>query len=345
MITLTIFDAALYAKFLRDISEKRDVRRIEGDIVSVKQNIDKGNIESIELKDGTVIEGELFIDCSGFKGILIEQTLNTGYFDWSNYLPCNRAVTRLTERQDQLDAYTRSTAKEAGWQWRIPLQSRTGNGYVYCSDYISDDEAHDSLNATLDKPAISEARVLKFITGIRKKTWHKNVVAIGLSAGFLEPLESTSIHLIQTAIARLLTNWPDLHFNEFDIEYFNRKTQAEYEKVRDFLILHYHATKRDDYAFWKDCSSMAIPESLTERINIYSENARLYREDTELFTPVSWFAVFQGQNIIPKRYHPIADTLDEATLEKRMNELHRATQRCVEVMPMHEQYLSEIIKA
>jgi tryptophan halogenase len=336
------FDAALYAKALRKLSEQRNVTRIEGKIISVKQDIETGNIQSVELDNGKVVDGEFFIDCSGFKGLLIEKTLNTGYEDWSHYLPCDRAVARLSERLEKVPAYTRATAKEAGWQWRIPLQSRTGNGYVYCSKYISDEDALASLNKDIDTKTISEPKFLRFQTGIRKKTWNKNVVALGLAAGFLEPLESTSIHLIQTAIARLLTNWPDLSFNTHDTEFFNRKTQDEYEKIRDFLILHYHATERSDSPFWEYCRTMEIPETLKKRIDIYKENARLYREDIELFTPVSWFALFNGQNIKPKRYHPLADSLDDEKLEKRMAELYRATQRCLEVMPSHETYLKDM---
>ncbi|MCF2946738.1 tryptophan 7-halogenase [Paraglaciecola aquimarina] len=336
------FDAALYGQLMRKVAQERGVKRTEGKIVKVKQNTENQNIESIELENGALISGDLFIDCSGFKGLLIEQTLKTGYEDWSHYLPCDRAVTRLSERLEELPPYTRATAKEAGWQWRIPLQSRTGNGYVYSSQFLSDDEALASLNKDLDTPAIAEAKLLRFKTGIRKKTWNKNVVAIGLAAGFLEPLESTSIHLIQSAIARLMTNWPDKSFNQPDIDYFNRKTQTEYEQVRDFLILHYCATKRNDSPFWDYCRTMDIPKSLEERIAIYKENARLYREDLELFSSVSWFAVFNGQNIEPKRYHPLADILDDEKLEIRMAELLRATKRCVEVMPSHEQYLKDL---
>lgn len=338
------FDASLYAEYMRNVSEKRGVKRTEGKVVKVNQNAITEHIESLELDNGTIIKGELFIDCSGFKGLLIEETLKTGYEDWTHYLPCDRAVARLTERLDVLPPYTRATAKEAGWQWRIPLQSRTGNGYVYSSQYISDDEALASLNKDLDTPAIAEPRFLRFKTGVRKKTWNKNVVSIGLAAGFLEPLESTSIHLIQSALARLMTNWPDKLFNQHDIDYFNRKTHTEYEQVRDFLILHYYATERNDSPFWNYCRTMDIPKTLEERIGIYKENARLYREDLELFSSVSWFAVFNGQNIKPKRYHPLADMLDDEMMERRMAELHRATQRCVEVMPSHEQYLKDLCK-
>lgn len=338
------FDAALYAKYMRDVAEGRGVKRTEGKIVNVTQTEDTGFIESIELEKGEVIQGDLFIDCSGFKGLLIEETLKTGYEDWSNYLPCDRAVARLSERLDVLPPYTRATAKKAGWQWRIPLQSRTGNGYVYCSKYISDEEALATLNEGLDTAPIAEPKFLRFTTGVRKKTWNKNVLSLGLAAGFLEPLESTSIHLIQTAIARLMTNWPDKLFNQRDIDFFNKKTYTEYEQVRDFLILHYYATERNDSPFWNYCRTMDIPQTLEERIAIYKENARLYREDVELFSPVSWFAVFNGQHIEPKRYHPLADMLNDDSLEKRMAELHRATQRCLEVMPSHEQYLKDICK-
>lgn len=337
------FDAALYAKLLRKLSQERGVQRTEGKIVKVNQHADNQLIDSIELENGRVISGDLFIDCSGFKGLLIEETLNTGYESWAHYLPCDRAVTRLSKRLDVLPPYTRATAKTAGWQWRIPLQSRTGNGYVYCSKYVSDDEALATLNEGLDTPAIAEPRFLRFKTGIRHKTWNKNVVAIGLAAGFLEPLESTSIHLIQTAIARLMTNWPDKSFNQHDIDYFNRKTYAEYEQVRDFLILHYCATQRNDSPFWNYCRTMDIPKSLKDRIAVYKENARLYREDLELFSHVSWFAVFNGQNIEPQRYHPLADILEDDRLEKRMAELHRATLRCVEIMPSHEDFLQDLI--
>jgi tryptophan halogenase len=289
------FDAALYAKFMRGFSEKNGVVRTEGKIVTVNQNPENEHIKSVQLENGDTIEGDLFIDCSGFRGLLIEQTLKTGYEDWSHYLPCDRAVTRLTERQNPLPPYTRATAKKAGWQWRIPLQSRTGNGYVYCSKYLSDDEALASLNQDLDTPPIAEPKFLRFKTGIRKKTWNKNVVAIGLAAGFLEPLESTSIHLVQTAIARLMTNFPDKSFNEPDINYFNERSRAEYLQVRDFLVLHYHATQRDDSPFWNYCRTMDIPKTLEDCIAIYKDNARLYREDLELFSSVSWFAVFNGK--------------------------------------------------
>ncbi len=333
------FDASLYAKFMRDFAERNGVKRTEGKVVEVSQRAEDGFIESLKLDNGKVVEGELFIDCSGFKGLLIEETLRTGYDDWSAYLPCNRAVARACEKVGPATPYTRATAKEAGWQWRIPLQSRTGNGHVYCSEFISDEQAVESLNSDLDGKPISDPNFLRFTTGIRKKTWNKNVVSLGLAAGFLEPLESTSIHLIQTAVARLMTNFPDKSFNQPDIDYFNRRTLLEYEQVRDFLILHYYATQRDDSAFWNYCRNMEIPETLKDRIAVYLENGRLYRHDNELFAETSWFAVMEGQNFRPKRYHPVAEYLPQNELDSRMAEIRRATLRCAEVMPTHERFI------
>ncbi|GEA09890.1 tryptophan halogenase family protein [Alteromonas sp. KUL49] len=337
------FDAALYVKFLRNVAEKRGVIRKEGKITHASVNSDNGHVSSVHLENGEVISGDLFIDCSGFDGLLIEKTLKTGYDDWSHYLPCNSAVTRLSERLDDLPPYTRATAKTAGWQWRIPLQSRTGNGYVFSNQFISDEEALTTLNAGLDKAPTSDPRYLRFTTGIRKQVWNKNVVSLGLSAGFLEPLESTSIHLIQTAIARLMTNFPDKSFNQPDIDYYNARTRLEYEQIRDFLILHYKATTRDDSEFWRYCKDMAIPASLEQRIAIYKENARLYRHDNELFNHVSWFAVFHGQGIIPKAYNPIANQLPVYELDKRLEEIHKVTSKCLDHMPDHQSYLSRII--
>ncbi|MFT6907336.1 MAG: tryptophan halogenase, partial [Oleiphilaceae bacterium] len=316
------FDAALYAAFLRDFSKQNGVTRTEGKIVNVTQAANTGHIESVTLEDGECIKGDLFIDCSGFKGLLIEEILKTGYDDWSHYLPCDSAVTRLSERMVELPPYTRATAKTAGWQWRIPLQSRTGNGYVYSSQFLSDEDAIESLNKDLDTAPISDPRQLRFKTGIRKQPWNKNVVSIGLASGFLEPLESTSIHLIQTAIARLMTNFPDMSFNQPDIDYYNERTKTEYVQIRDFLILHYKATTRDDSPFWNYVREMDIPVSLEKRIAIYKENARLYSEDKGLFNHSSWFAVFNGQGIQPQRYHPIANFLEEKEMERRMTEIH-----------------------
>lgn len=338
------FDAHSYAKYMRGVAESRGVQRIEGKVVDVTQRADDGFIESVTLESGETISGELFIDCTGFRGLLIEQTLKAGYDDWSHYLPVDRAVAQACELDGPPNPYTRATAHRAGWQWRIPLQNRLGNGHVYCSEYISDDEAYAQLKQGLDGAPISDPKFLRFKTGIRRKSWHKNVVAFGLSAGFLEPLESTSIHLIQTAVARLMTNFPDKCFNQSDIDYYNRRTHAEFEQVRDFLILHYCATQRDDSPFWNYMRTMPLPESLQQRIDIYKENGRLYRHDNELFGENSWFAVFEGQNIRPKRYHPIINYLSDSMLDQRMAEIRRATHKCLDAFEDHGSYLHKLCK-
>jgi tryptophan halogenase len=339
------FDAALYGRFLRGYAEARGVIRTEGKITQVHQHAETGHVDSVTLENGETIHGDLFLDCSGFRGLLIEQTLKTGYDDWSAFLPCDRAIARACRKVGEPIPYTRATAKTAGWQWRIPLQSRTGNGHVYCSAYASDEEALASLNADLDGEPISEPNFLRFKAGIRKMPWNKNVVSLGLASGFLEPLESTSIHLIQSAIARLMTNFPDKAFNQPDIDYYNRRTRLEFEQVRDFIILHYRATERDDSPFWNYCRTMEIPQTLAERIAIYQENARLYRHDNELFNETSWFAVLHGQNVAPKRYHPIADVLPEEELDKRMTKMADVTKKCLAVMPAHQAFIDRHCKA
>lgn len=339
------FDASLYGKYMREVAEGRGVQRVEGKVVDVNQRAEDGFIESLTLESGETIAADLFIDCTGFRGLLIEQTLKSGYDDWSHYLPVDRAVAQACELNGPLTPYTRATAHESGWQWRIPLQHRIGNGHVYCSQYISDDEACAKLQSGLDGAAIGDPRFLRFKTGIRKKPWNKNVVSLGLASGFLEPLESTSIHLIQTAIARLMTNFPDRNFNERDIEYYNERTLAEFKQVRDFLILHYCATQRTDSDFWNYVRTMELPETLRQRIDIYMENGRLYRHDNELFGEDSWFAVFEGQNMRPKRYHPVIDNLSDSDLDKRMAEIRRAMHKCLDRFEDHEQYLQKRISA
>ena len=336
------FDASLYAKFMRGVAEQRGVIRTEGRISHADQDAETGHITGVTLESGEHYEADLFIDCSGFRGLLIEQTLKTGYDDWSAMLPCNRAVARACEATGEPYPYTRATAKTAGWQWRIPLQNRIGNGHVYCSDYMSDDEALDSLNADLDGAPISDPNFLRFTTGIRKQSWNKNVIALGLAAGFLEPLESTSIHLIQTAIARLMANFPNKDFTQSNIDYFNSRTLLEYEQVRDFLILHYKATTRDDSPFWNYCRTMEIPDTLKERMALYTDNARLYRHDNEIFGETSWFAVMHGQGMTPKSYHPLADIVPEDTLVSRMEQIERVTKACLDKMPSHQDFIAQL---
>lgn len=339
------FDASLYAKFMREFSESRGVTRIEGKVVDIKQDTDTGFVSSVSLENGIGIEADLFVDCSGFRGLLIEQTLKTGYEDWSSYLPVNCAVAQASEKIENPIPYTRATAKKAGWQWRIPLQSRTGNGHVYCSDFINDEESLNTLHSGMDSAPIGSPKFLKFKTGIRKKTWNKNVVSIGLAAGFMEPLESTSIHLIQTAIARLMTNFPDKNFNPVGIDYYNKRTLIEYQQVRDFLILHYKATKRNDSEFWNYCRTMDVPETLKERIDMYESNARLNRHDDELFGDVSWFSVMHGQGLKTQSHHPAANLIPEKELNQRMADISRTWNACLKSMPNHQDFIDANCKA
>jgi tryptophan 7-halogenase len=293
------------------------------------------------MEDGRRVEGDLFIDCSGFRGLLIEQLLETGYDNWSHYLPCDRALAVPCASVAPLTPYTRSTAHQAGWQWRIPLQHRTGNGHVYCSSYISDDEAAAVLLRNLDGEALAEPRPLKFVTGMRRKVWNKNVVAIGLASGFMEPLESTSIHLIQTAIQRLLDFFPSQAFSQPDIDEFNRQARWEWEHVRDFIVLHYHLNQRDDSAFWKACAHMEVPETLKQRIALYQSHGRIVRDGAELFAEVAWLQVLHGQNLRAQGYHPLVDLVPEADIRAYLNNVETVVQRCVDYLPDHGAFLAE----
>ena len=335
------FDAALYAKFLRRFAEARGVKRQEGRIVNVHQNGETGFIESVELESGRRIEGELFIDCSGFRGLLIEQTLKAGYEDWTRWLPCDRALAVPCESTVPLTPYTRSTAREAGWQWRIPLQHRTGNGYVYSSSHISDEAAADTLLANLDGKPLADPKPLRFVTGRRKQAWVKNCVAIGLSSGFLEPLESTSIHLIQSAIAKLLQMFPRTSFAQADIDRFNARTRTEFEQVRDFIILHYNATRRADADFWNDCRTMDVPEGLKEKYRIFEGYGRVFRENEELFNDTSWFAVMIGQGLKPASFDPVAEVLGEDVTRERLAKIRQAMQTSSDYMPAHADFIAQ----
>jgi tryptophan halogenase len=318
------FDAGLYARYLRTYSEARGVTRIEGRITDVSQDAESGFVTGVTLKDGPMIAGDLFIDCSGFRGLLIEDTLKTGYIDWSAQLPCNRAVAVPTERAGAFTPYTRSTAREAGWQWRIPLQHRTGNGYVYCSDYISDEDATRTLMDNLDGKALADPRLLRFVTGRRAKSWNRNVIAVGLSAGFLEPLESTSIHLIQKAILKLIRCMPGKDMAPELVREFNRQLTYEYEDTRDFIALHYKATERNDTPFWDYNRTNSIPETLRARMELFAHSGRLFINDGEAFVLTSWVAVMLGQGIMPKTYDPMADIVPEADLRKSLTFIRNA---------------------
>jgi tryptophan 7-halogenase len=300
------FDAGLYAAFLRRYAEARGVRRVEGQVAAVHRHGEDGFVAGVTLADGQRLDADLFIDCSGFRGLLIEGSLETGYQDWSHWLPCDRAMAVPSENVGPLTPYTRSTAREAGWQWRIPLQHRTGNGYVYCSQFLSDDEAASRLLARLDGKALGDPRPLRFTTGRRNRFWNRNVVAIGLSSGFMEPLESTSIHLIQAGIAKLIALFPDRGFDPLVIEEYNRLAIAEYERIRDFLVLHYKLTKRDDAELWRYCAAMDIPDTLATKIEHFRRYGRLVAREADLFGPPSWLAVHIGQGNWPEATDPVA---------------------------------------
>jgi tryptophan halogenase len=333
------FDAGRYARFLRTYAEARGVNRKEGLVSNVAVNSESGNVESIELQDGSQLSADLFVDCSGFRGVLIEQTLQTGYEDWSHWLPCDRAVALPCKKIGSVTPYTMSTAHSAGWQWRIPLQHRTGNGHVYCSSFISDDQALDVLTSNLDGEVMAPPNFLKFRTGRRRKFWNKNVVALGLAGGFMEPLESTSIHLIQTAISKLVSLLSTGDLSPHQADAFNRLTNKEFERIRDFLILHYNATARTDSDFWNYCRTMQIPDSLSEKIELYRNNGQVFREDDELFTATSWVAVLKGQGIEPRSINPITSTFPEQELTYEIGEIERSIRYMTDRMPSHEDFV------
>jgi tryptophan halogenase len=335
------FDAGLYAQYLRRYAESRGVRRIEGKIVDVHLRPGDGFITSVALQGGATVAGELFLDCSGFRSLLLGQTLNVGFQDWSHWLPCNRAVAVPCERTQPLLPYTRSTADAAGWRWRIPLQHRTGNGYVYCSEFIADDAAAATLLAGLDGAPKAEPRVLKFTAGCRRKLWEKNCVAIGLAGGFLEPLESTSIHLVQTGIAKLMTLFPDRSFPAVEIDAYNGYALQEYARIRDFLILHYKATQRDDTAFWRRCREMPIPESLQQKIDLFSLKGRVLPTPDDLFTEHSWIAVMLGQGIEPAGYDPLVDSLPLGDLRRFVGHAGDVVSKTAHAMPLHQTFIDE----
>jgi tryptophan halogenase len=334
------FDAGRYFLFLRKYATDRGVVRTEGQVVDVKLKPENGFIEAVVLKSGERIEGDLFIDCSGFRGLLIEQALHTGYEDWSHWLPCNRAVAVPCEATVPPTPYTRSTARAAGWQWRIPLQHRIGNGYVYCSSYVSDDEAAATLLANLDGKPLADPRLLSFVTGRRKKIWNKNCVAIGLASGFLEPLESTSIYLIQSAVGRLINLLPDRHCSEVLAERYNQQATFELERIRDFLIVHYWATDRRDSPFWEYCGNMSIPDRLKDVIALFLESGRFFREADEMFAVTSWVQVLIGQNRVPTGYHPVVDLVGDKELLELESSVRGVIENCVKVMPPHEQFIA-----
>lgn len=334
-------NATQYAKFLRKYSEGRGVHRIEGLVEQVKLKSENGFVESVTLKSGEVIDGEFFIDCTGFRGLLIEGALKTGFEDWTHWLPCDRAVAVACTQDGEPLPYTRATAHSAGWQWRVPLQNRLGNGHVYCSKYMSDEEAHKILLDNLDGDPIGDPKFLKFVTGQRKKSWNKNVVALGLAAGFMEPLESTSIHMISTGITKLMATFSLDGVSPIQENLYNRLAKKEATRIRDFLILHYKATERDDSEFWNYCRTMDIPDTLQEKLDLFKWNGQFFREEDELFIATSWAAVMMGQGIMPQAYNPTVDALDEAETAREMNEIEKSIQYLVGNMPTHGQFINQ----
>jgi tryptophan halogenase len=334
------FDASLYAEYLRGYAQARGVVRMERKVVNVELRSEDGFIRALHLDDGQRIEADLFIDCSGFRGLLIEGALKTGYEDWTHWLPCDRAVAVPCESAGVLTPFTRSTARAAGWQWRIPLQHRIGNGYVYCSRFISDDEAAATLLANLDGKPRAEPRFLRFTTGRRKKFWNKNCIALGLAGGFLEPLESTSIHLIQRGLTHLLNLFPDRTFAPVVVDEFNRVAISEYERVRDFIILHYKATAREDAPLWRYCRSMNIPDALAYKIRQFKSSGRVVKYGSELFATPNWLAVFMGQDIWPGRYDTLVDQRDAAETRANLQRIRATILRTAEAAPRHEEYLA-----
>jgi tryptophan halogenase len=335
-------DASLYAKYLRKMSEEHGAVRREGRISKVNVSPESGYIESLLLDNGELVEGDFFIDCTGMRALLIEQALHTGYESWSQWLPCDSAVAIQTESVEEPIPYTRSIAREAGWQWRIPLQHRVGNGMVYCSRYISQEQAEQTLLENIEGETLTKPLHIKFSPGRRRKQWHKNCLAVGLSSGFLEPLESTSIHLIQQNIVRFLRMFPTTGVRQSEVDEFNKQADFDVEHIRDFIILHYKATERTDTEFWRHCRSMEVPESLAHRMRIFEETGHVFREGSELFDD-SWQQVMIGQGIMPQRYHALVDTMSEQELTEFLQHIKANVDRTVASLPSHTDYLAKFL--
>lgn len=335
------FDATLYARLLRTYAETRHVKRIEGKVETIGTHHETGFIESLKLENGKVISGDFFFDCTGFRALLLSQTLGVKFKDWTHWLPCNSAQAMACEQNGPLLPYTKAKAKSAGWQWRIPTQKRTGNGHIYSDEFISDQEAGDTLLEGLDGAPIGTAKQLRFKTGCRETFWEKNCLAIGLSAGFLEPLESTSIYLIQMGISRFISMFPASQHPEIVAKEYNRHMRLLYDQVRDFIILHYSATHRDDSEFWKYCRNMSLPESLEHKIELFKSAGRVFRYEDELFSKPSWVAVMLGQGITPKTVDPIVSALTAEQLEKSLGSMHNAMQNAATNMHSHEMFIQK----
>ncbi len=334
-------DSSLYAVFLRRLAEADGARRVEGKIAEVELSPETGDITALRLESGQRIEGDLFLDCTGFRALLMEGALHVGYDDWTHWLPCDSAIAVQTASVRPPIPYTRAIAHDAGWQWRIPLQHRQGNGIVYCSRYLAKDAAMDRLFSTVEGERMTEPNVIRFTTGARRKQWHRNCVAVGLSGGFMEPLESTSIHLIQRAILRIARMLPAGPISPRDIAEFNDQQMTDMEQIRDFLILHYKATDRRDSPFWRQCAAMEIPDSLTHKIELFRETGRVFRKNEELFVENSWVQVMMGQGIMPQSYHPVATKLSNAELDHLLRGLRESVAKTVAGLPDHQTYVAQ----
>ncbi|MDJ0700503.1 MAG: tryptophan 7-halogenase [Woeseiaceae bacterium] len=333
-------DAALVAKYLRGYAEGRKVRRTEGLVTEVRQNED-GSIASLLLKNGEEVHGDFFIDCTGFYALLIEKTLGIGYEDWLNYLPVDRAVAVQTENLGEALPYTVSTARDSGWSWRIPLQHRTGNGYVYSSEFCSDDEATEKLLDVVDGKTIIEPRIIPFRAGVRKSFWHKNCLSVGLSSGFIEPLEATALHVVLRGVGLFLRYYPDRDCEQALIDEYNRHMLAEYELIRDFIVLHYCLTEREDTPFWKHRKHTDIPPSLAERIELFKAHGTLREGNDQLWQASSWQSVFEGMGVRPEKYSPKTDNLDYEWIRQNLDRMESTIRTTVEGLPTHDQYLRE----
>ena len=333
------FDAGRYARFLRGFAESNGAVRVEGRITQVQRDGESGFVTAVTLEDRRAVTGELFIDCSGFRSLLLGQTLGVPFTDWSKWLPCDSAVAVPCELGGRNEPLTRSTARPAGWQWRIPLQHRIGNGHVFSSAHIDRQAATDLLLANLDGKPLADPNQLAFTAGHRARMWDKNVVALGLAAGFLEPLESTSIHLVQSGIARLMALFPDTGFSPVERDRFNYETTREYINIRDFLVLHYRASERDDSEFWRYCRNLPPPDGLAEKIAMFESSGRIIRENNELFTEDSWLSVMLSQGVTPQAYHPAAFMLDEPETRKRLSHIREVIRHTVTQLPTQDAFL------
>ncbi len=337
-------DAGLYAQMLRQYSEKLGVTRIDGKITQVNCDSEKRKVQTVQLETGETLEADLFIDCSGFRALLIGETLGVEFEDWSHWLPCDRALAVPSEASDDILPYTRAVAHEGGWRWRIPLQHRTGNGLVYSSNYLSEDEATHTLMSNLDTPALGEPHPIHFRTGRRRRQWSGNVISLGLSSGFLEPLESTSLHLVQQGITRLLKLFPRSSIKPSDINEYNQQSKIEFEQIRDFIILHYHLNEKPESPFWSHCRATPKPESLRHRIELFAGSGRVFREQDELFSETAWEQVMIGQGVVPEDFHPLAMNLGAEELKEFLNSWKRIVDKTVAKTPSHKQFIEHLYK-